>query len=54
MGATELPAPDVELISGDIGFRMHAGGHTDSLDWPTFLKFTDKYFKIPPASTPAN
>jgi hypothetical protein len=44
MGATELPAPDAELIAGDIGFRMHQGGHTDALDWPTFLKFADKYF----------
>jgi hypothetical protein len=44
VGATELPAPDAELIAGDIGFRMHQGGHTDALDWPTFLKFADKYF----------
>jgi hypothetical protein len=47
MGITELPAPDAEIISGDIGFRLHAGGHTDLLDWPTFLKFADKYFKRP-------
>jgi hypothetical protein len=44
IGVTELPAPDAELIAGDIGFRMHQGGHTDTLDWPTFLKFADKYF----------
>jgi hypothetical protein len=44
LGASTLPAPDAELISGDIGFRLHAGGHTDLLDWPTFLKFADKYF----------
>ncbi len=44
VGQTEMPAPDVELIAGDIGFRCHAGGHTDTLDWPTFLKFADKYF----------
>jgi hypothetical protein len=44
VGATELPAPDAELIAGDIGFRMHEGGHTDALDWPTFLKFAGKYF----------
>jgi hypothetical protein len=48
VGATELPAPDAELISGDIGFRMHKGGHTDALDWPTFLKFADKYFEKTP------
>jgi hypothetical protein len=44
LGTSTLPAPDAELISGDIGFRLHAGGHTDLLDWPTFLKFADKYF----------
>jgi hypothetical protein len=52
VGATELPLPDVELISGDIGFRMHAGGHTDALDFPTFLKFASKYFAPPTASEP--
>jgi hypothetical protein len=41
----EMPAPDVELISGDLAFREHEGGHTDILDWPTFLKFAGKYFK---------
>jgi hypothetical protein len=44
LGATELPAPDVELTSGDIGFRMHEGGHTDLPDWPAFLRFARKYF----------
>ena len=48
VGRTALPAPDEELIAGDIGFRFHEGGHTDALDWPTFLKFADKYFQ--PAS----
>jgi len=47
MGTTNMPAPDQELISGDLAFREHAGGHTDLPDWPTFLKFADKYFKSP-------
>jgi hypothetical protein len=47
MGTTNMPAPDEELISGDLAFREHAGGHTDLPDWPTFLKFADKYFKSP-------
>jgi hypothetical protein len=49
VGTTVMPEPDVELISGDIGYREHIGGHTDSLDWPTFLKFADKYFNAKPA-----
>lgn len=44
LGTSDLPAPDAELIAGDIAFRLHAGGHTDLPDWPTFLKFADKYF----------
>lgn len=47
VGQTEMPAPDEELIDGDIGYRMHEGGHVDYLDWPTFLKFADKYFSSP-------
>jgi hypothetical protein len=47
LGTTEMPAPDVELISGDIGFRLHNGGHSDAPDWPTFLKFAQKYLKAP-------
>jgi hypothetical protein len=44
LGTTELPAPDEALVAGDIGFRLHAGGHTDLPDWPTFLRFADRYF----------
>jgi hypothetical protein len=47
LGTASLPAPDAELITGDIGFRLHAGGHTDLLDWPTFLRFADRYFGSP-------
>jgi len=43
MGTNELPSPDAEVTAGDIGFRLHAGGHTDLLDWPAFLKFADRY-----------
>ena len=44
---TDMPAPDAGLIAGDIGFRMHEGGHSDLPNWPTFLKFADKYFNPP-------
>jgi hypothetical protein len=43
LGVAELPSPDADLITGDIGFRMHAGGHTDLLDWPAFLRFADRH-----------
>jgi len=44
VGATSQPDPDVALTTGDIGYRMHNGGHTDALDFPTFLEFASKYW----------
>ncbi|MGA2541857.1 MAG: acetylxylan esterase [Verrucomicrobiota bacterium] len=44
LGTTEMPAPDIALLDGDVAFREHTGGHTDAPDWPAFLKFADKYF----------
>ncbi len=51
LGATEMPAPDVSLTSGDVAFREHAGWHTDLPDWPVFLEFAAKYFKAPPGKS---
>jgi (4-O-methyl)-D-glucuronate---lignin esterase len=45
LGATEFPPIDTTLITGDLGFRQHTGGHTDGPTWPTFLTFADKYIK---------
>ena len=53
LGTTQMPAPNVALIDGDLAFRQHEGGHTDALDWPTFVTFASKYFKVP-ATQPAN
>ena len=46
VGATEFPPIDTALITGDIGFRQHTGGHTDGPTWPTFLTFADKFIKL--------
>jgi hypothetical protein len=43
----EKPRLDVGYISGDIAYRYHNGGHTDSPDWPAFFKFAAKYILIP-------
>jgi len=45
LGSKEMPAPDVSLISGELAFRNHEGGHTDLIDWPVFLEFAKKYYK---------
>ncbi|MEO5685448.1 MAG: hypothetical protein ABIQ88_22570 [Chitinophagaceae bacterium] len=45
LGTTEFPAIETALVSGDIAFRQHSGGHTTGPNWPTFLDFAARYFK---------
>jgi hypothetical protein len=47
LGTTEFPAERTALIDGDIAFRQHEGGHTTGPNWPTFIKFADRYLKAP-------
>jgi (4-O-methyl)-D-glucuronate---lignin esterase len=51
LGTSKFP-PQEKLIDGDIAFRQHAGGHTTGPNWPTFLKFADRYFKGSPMTKP--
>jgi len=44
LGAAEMPAPDVALVSGDLAFRKHVGAHTDVPDWPVFIDYAARYF----------
>ena len=46
LGTTNGPPLDTPLISGDLGFHYHTGGHTiTTSDWNAFLDFADKYLK---------
>jgi hypothetical protein len=45
LGTTEMPAPNVALISGDLAFREHVGPHTDELDWPFFIEYASRFIK---------
>jgi hypothetical protein len=45
LGTAEFPAIETTLIDGDVAFRQHSGGHTPAPNWPTFLRFADRYFK---------
>ncbi|HEX3146827.1 MAG TPA: hypothetical protein VHR66_01925 [Gemmataceae bacterium] len=47
LGTAEFPMQETALIDGEIAFRQHAGGHTTGPNWPTFLKFADRYLKGP-------
>jgi hypothetical protein len=49
MGTTEFPPIETALVSGDVAFRQHSGGHTDAPNWPTFLTFASRY--LPAAKT---
>ena len=46
LGVTEYPPMKTTLIDGEIAYRQHNGGHTPGPNWPTFLKFAEKYIKV--------
>jgi hypothetical protein len=46
LGTAEGPPLDTPLISGDLGFHYHTGGHTITpADWKAFLDFADLHLK---------
>jgi hypothetical protein len=46
LGTSELPPLDTPLISGDLGFLYHTGGHTIAPgDWRAFLDFADRHLQ---------
>ncbi len=47
LGTMEFPKETTALIDGELAFRQHEGGHTVGPNWPTFLKFADRYIKAP-------
>ncbi|MHB8579964.1 MAG: glucuronyl esterase domain-containing protein [Ignavibacteriaceae bacterium] len=44
LGTTVMPPMGTALIKGNIAFRQHHGGHSTIPNWPTFIKFAEKYF----------
>jgi hypothetical protein len=50
LGTTTFPKQETALIDGEVAFRQHSGGHTTGPNWPTFLKFADRYIKGPRAA----
>jgi hypothetical protein len=46
LGADTLPPLDTPLISGELGFHYHTGGHTITpSDWQAFLEFAGRYLR---------
>jgi hypothetical protein len=48
-----MPPLNTALIDGDLAWRQHDGGHTDGPNWPTFLKWADRYIHSPSVTTQA-
>jgi hypothetical protein len=44
-----MPRQETALIDREIAFLQHRGGHTTGPNWPTFLKFADRYLEGPAA-----
>jgi (4-O-methyl)-D-glucuronate---lignin esterase len=52
LGTDVFPPITTPLISGDLGFRQHTGGHTPAPNWPTFIEFASRYLQTSqPAQT---
>jgi hypothetical protein len=49
LGTSEFPPIEKGLLSGELGFRQHTGGHTSGPNWETFLSFADRYLLGSPA-----
>jgi hypothetical protein len=45
LGTIEFPPMATPLIDGEIAFRQHTGGHTTGPNWPTFLKYAERYIQ---------
>ena len=46
MGTAEFPPIETGLLEGDVAFRQHGGGHTAGPNWPVFISFAERYFKV--------
>ncbi|MBL0745418.1 glucuronyl esterase domain-containing protein [Chryseolinea lacunae] len=45
LGTLVFPPQETGLLSGELAFRQHAGGHTTAPNWATFLRYADRYVK---------
>jgi hypothetical protein len=41
----QMPPLGTALLSGDLAFRQHEGGHTIGPNWPYFLQFASRYWE---------
>jgi hypothetical protein len=46
LGATAYPPLDTPVITGDLGFHQHPGGHISGPAWETFFTFASRHLKV--------
>ena len=44
LGTADYPPMLTPLVSGELAFRQHEGGHTAGPNWPTFLDYAARYW----------
>lgn len=42
-----MPPINSALLDGELAWRQHDGGHTDAPNWPTFIRWAEKYIGSP-------
>jgi hypothetical protein len=45
LGTNVFPSMETAVMSGDLAFRQHDGGHTPQPNWPYFLEFASRYLR---------
>lgn len=43
LGTIEFPPIETAIVTGDLAFRQHNGGHTPAPNWPVYLAFASRY-----------
>ena len=43
LGTSDYPPMETGLVSGEVAFRQHRGGHTAGPNWPTFITWAERY-----------
>lgn len=45
LGTDEFPSPGTALVTGEIAFRQHEGGHTTGPNWATWITWANRYWE---------
>ena len=44
----KMPAVNVSMLDGQLGWRQHDGGHTDAPSWKYFIPWAERFLGRPP------